>query len=146
MYVGGNRIYRQAVAPGPVEVGNLSYLLGQRDMRVVVRDAFGRERQLDLPFYFGARALAPGLQDFSYSVGAVREHVGVPGDEYGAGAFSAAHRIGETVLLVLYALGPEGPGGCNPLALSRVITGLRQIGLDSEARAIGMEAAIAAGV
>jgi hypothetical protein len=59
---------------------------------------------------------------------------------------AAAHRIGETVLLALYALGPEGPGGCNPLALSRVITGLRQIGLDSEARAIAMEAAIAAGV
>jgi len=59
---------------------------------------------------------------------------------------AAAHRIGETVLLSLYALGPEGPGGCNPLALSRVIAGLRQIGLDSEARAIAIEAAIAAGV
>ena len=42
--------------------------------------------------------------------------------------------------------GPRGRRGCNPLALSRVITGLRQIGLDSEARAIAMEAAIAAGV
>ena len=103
VYAGGNRIYRQAVAPGPVEVGNLSYLLGQRDLRVVVRDAFGRERQLELPFYFGARALAPGLQDFSYSVGAVRESVGVPGDEYGASAFSAAHRIGVNDALTLGA-------------------------------------------
>jgi hypothetical protein len=59
---------------------------------------------------------------------------------------STAHRIGETVLLSLYALGPEGPAGCNPLALSRVIMGLRQIGYDSEARAIAIEAAVAAGV
>ena len=58
---------------------------------------------------------------------------------------AAAHRIGETVLLSLYALGPEGPAGCNPLALSRVIAGLRQIGYDSEARAIAIEAAVAAG-
>jgi hypothetical protein len=59
---------------------------------------------------------------------------------------AAAHRIGETVLLSLDALGPEGPAGCNPLALARVIAGLRQIGFDSEARAIAIEAAIAAGV
>jgi hypothetical protein len=59
---------------------------------------------------------------------------------------AAAHRIGETVLLSLYALGPEGPAGCNPLALARVIAGLRQIGFDSEARANAIEAAIAAGV
>jgi hypothetical protein len=58
----------------------------------------------------------------------------------------AARRVGETVLLSLYALGPEGPAGCNPLALARVITGLRQIGFDSEARAIAIEAAVAAGV
>jgi len=69
-----------------------------------------------------------------------------PGLLFALSDAAAAHRIGETVLLALYALGPEGPGGCNPLALSRVITGLRQIGLDSEARAIAMEAAIAAGV
>jgi hypothetical protein len=56
------------------------------------------------------------------------------------------HRIGETVLLALYALGPGGPAGCNPLSLSRVIASLRLIGLDNEARAIAIEAAIAAGV
>jgi hypothetical protein len=55
-------------------------------------------------------------------------------------------RIGETVLRALYALGPDGPGGANPIILSRIIASLRQIGLDSEARAIAIEAAIAAGV
>ena len=69
-----------------------------------------------------------------------------PGLLFALSDAAAAHRIGETVLLALYALGPEGPGGCNPLSLSRVIAGLRQIGLDSESRAIAMEAAIAAGV
>jgi hypothetical protein len=69
-----------------------------------------------------------------------------PGLLFALSAAAAAHRIGETVLLALYALGPEGPGGCNPLSLARVIAGLREIGLDSESRAIAMEAAIAAGV
>jgi hypothetical protein len=65
---------------------------------------------------------------------------------FNLGDAAAAHRIGETVLLSLYALGPEGPAGCNPLSLARVIAALRQIGLDSEARAIALEAAVAAGV
>lgn len=65
---------------------------------------------------------------------------------FNLGDAAAAHRIGETVLLSLYALGPEGPAGCNPLALARVIAALRQVGLDSEARAIAIEAAVAAGV
>jgi hypothetical protein len=56
------------------------------------------------------------------------------------------HRIGETVLLVVYTLGASGPAACDPLALSRAIESLRRIGLDSEARAIAVEAAIAAGV
>jgi hypothetical protein len=50
------------------------------------------------------------------------------------------------VLLSLYALGDAGPGGANPIMLSRAISALRQVGLDSEARALALEAAIAAGV
>jgi hypothetical protein len=55
-------------------------------------------------------------------------------------------RIGETVLLSLCALGQGGPAGANPILLSRAISSLRQVGLDTEARAIAIEAAIAAGV
>jgi hypothetical protein len=65
---------------------------------------------------------------------------------FNLGDAAANRRIGETVLLSLYALGPDGPGGANPILLSRAISSLRQIGLDSEARAIAIEAAIAAGV
>lgn len=55
-------------------------------------------------------------------------------------------RIGETVLLSLCALGEGGPASANPILLSRAISSLRQVGLDVEARAIAIEAAIAAGV
>ncbi|MEE9250976.1 MAG: hypothetical protein V3U93_07605 [Alphaproteobacteria bacterium] len=55
-------------------------------------------------------------------------------------------RVGETVLLALLCLGGDGPAGANPLVLSAVISGLRQIGLDTEARALALEAAIGAGI
>ncbi|MFQ5764703.1 MAG: hypothetical protein ACE5GT_07235 [Rhodospirillales bacterium] len=55
-------------------------------------------------------------------------------------------RIGETVLLVLLALGEEGPAGADPLLLHQVLTSLRAIGLEKEARAMAVEAALAAGL
>ena len=65
---------------------------------------------------------------------------------FNLGDAAAKRRIGETVLLALYALGDAGPGGANPIMLSRSISALRLIGLDTEARALAIEAAIAAGV
>jgi hypothetical protein len=65
---------------------------------------------------------------------------------FNLGDAAHGHRIGETVLLALYALGEGGPAGANPILLSRAIDSLRQIGLDAEARAIATEAAVAAGV
>lgn len=61
------------------------------------------------------------------------------GDAAGAG------RLGETVMLALYVLGPEAPGGAHPIALSRALAALRQVGLEDEARAIAFEAALANG-
>jgi hypothetical protein len=53
--------------------------------------------------------------------------------------------LGETVLLSLIALGPGGTSTYHPLMVSAVIDALRVIGLEKEARAIALEAAVAAG-
>jgi hypothetical protein len=55
-------------------------------------------------------------------------------------------RLGETVLLSLLTMGDGGPGALEPTSLYRVIASLRLIGLDAEARALAIEAAIANGV
>jgi hypothetical protein len=55
-------------------------------------------------------------------------------------------RVGEAVLLALIALGTGGTSTNHPLTISAVIDALRAIGLENEARAVALEAAIAAGV
>ena len=55
-------------------------------------------------------------------------------------------RIGETVLLALTALGQGGPTQADPTLLRTVIESLRAVGLSAEARAIAIEAAVAAGI
>jgi len=55
-------------------------------------------------------------------------------------------RVAETVLLSLLALGEKGPAGANPLLLRQAIISIRAAGFDQEARAMAVEAALAAGL
>ena len=72
-YVGGTLVSRQQVAPGPFDIRNFSYFGGRRDVRVVVRDTFGREHTVAYPFYFANQGLAAGLHDYSYQAGWIRD-------------------------------------------------------------------------
>ncbi|WP_316977838.1 hypothetical protein [Shumkonia mesophila] len=59
---------------------------------------------------------------------------------------AAAGRIGETVLLSLVTLGDEGPAAVDPMALRDVLSRLRAVNLEADARALAVEAALAAGL
>ena len=57
---------------------------------------------------------------------------------------SEQKEAGRTIILVLQALGPDGPEGANILALSDAIRGLKRAGLEADARRLAMEALFAA--
>jgi len=59
---------------------------------------------------------------------------------------SEADRVGETVLMSLLALGDKSIAGAAPLTITTVIAALRRVGLETEARALALEAAIGAGL
>jgi hypothetical protein len=52
----------------------------------------------------------------------------------------------ETVLVAMLALGQAGPTQVNPTVLRQVVMSLRMVGLPEEARALAIEAAVAAGL
>lgn len=62
------------------------------------------------------------------------------------GDAAAAGRRGETVLLAVTALGAAAPAGSHPLALGYAVSALNAVGLGTEARALAIEAALAAGL
>jgi len=62
------------------------------------------------------------------------------------GAAKQRSRVGETVLLTLLALGSDGPAGAEPLLLRQALNSLRAAGFEGEARAMAVEAALAAGL
>ena len=56
---------------------------------------------------------------------------------------AAEGRVGETIIYALLVLGETGPSDANPVTLGAVVGALRQVGLESDARAIALEAMLA---
>jgi len=92
--INGQVVSREQVAPGRLQVNNLPMTLGRNDAQVIVRDAFGVERQLSSTFYLSTSALAKGVQDYQYSFGFQRLGVGEYSWSYRAPAALARHRVG----------------------------------------------------
>lgn len=67
-------------------------------------------------------------------------------DEINVAPAKVSTRKAETILLSLLALGEDGPAGANPILIRQVILSIRAAGFDKEARAIAVEAALAAGL
>lgn len=59
---------------------------------------------------------------------------------------AGAGRLGETVLISLMVLGGGGLADVEPVTFSRVLGHLRGVGLEAEARALAVEAALAVGI
>lgn len=55
-------------------------------------------------------------------------------------------QVGEVVMLSAIVLGDDGASGADPIILGHILKGLVSIGLEKEARALAVEAAVAAGL
>ncbi len=94
--VNGQVVSREQVAPGRLEVRNLPLTLGRNDAQVIIRDAFGVERELSSTYYLTTTTLAKGVQDYQYSVGFRREAIGEESWDYRTPVALARHRVGIT--------------------------------------------------
>lgn len=113
VFVGGTRVFRERLAPGSYSLSNFNHYGGRRDVRIVVRDAFGHEQEIESPYYFTDRVLAAGLQEYRYHAGLLRENYGQPGDTYGPLALSASHRYGVSDHLTVGGRGEYAEGRAN---------------------------------
>lgn len=94
IYLDDMRLRSEKIDPGQFEFKNLNYYGGRHDLKMLIRDSFGREQVIAYPYYFSNRNLRQGLHDYSYNVGRIRTGVGTSHDEYGEWAVSAYHQYG----------------------------------------------------
>jgi len=101
VYIGNARAYSTQVAPGPFSLSNLPVPVGAGNVRVVVRDLFGKESAVVVPYVRYDAMLKKGLHDFSYEAGFLRRDYAVESNAYGDWAAVATHRYGVTDWLTL---------------------------------------------
>lgn len=94
VYVNDVLIRRVPVDPGEFQLNNISPLAGAGSTRYVVRDAYGREQRIESHYYSSSGVLAPGLSEYNYGVGLVRQGLGSESFNYGAPAVIGRHRFG----------------------------------------------------
>jgi len=80
-----NNVLRQTtqVPSGPFAIENVPPMSGAGDIRMVVRDIFGRETVITRSFFSSNRLLAPGLSDWSLEGGRLRHDMGSSTSYYG---------------------------------------------------------------
>jgi outer membrane usher protein len=94
VFVNNALVARQQVPPGPFSFSNVPVVTGSGDVRLVVRDVFGREQVITRPFYTSPVLLREGLVDSSYEFGFLREELGIHSNSYGGWVGSATYRRG----------------------------------------------------
>ncbi|GAB3774234.1 fimbria/pilus outer membrane usher protein [Ramlibacter monticola] len=101
VYIGNAKAYSTQVRPGPFSVSNLPVPVGAGNVQVVVRDLFGKESTVVVPYVRYDEMLKKGLHDFSYEAGVLRRDYAVESNSYGDWAAVATHRYGVTDWLTL---------------------------------------------
>lgn len=87
--VNNQRQQIQPVEPGPFSIVHVPVVTGAGEINLVVRDMLGVETLVTQNYYTSPRLLAPGLSDFSFEAGWLRENYGSRSSDYGA-LFAAA--------------------------------------------------------
>ncbi len=101
VYVNGALVRTEQIQPGAFELNNLQVGGGKGLATYVIRDALGQEQRISIPFYVANSVLAKGFEEFTYSLGALREKVGLESWGYDRIAFMGTHRRGITDHLTL---------------------------------------------
>lgn len=86
----------QKIAPGPFTINNIPVVSGAGTLNVLTKNVFGQQIVTTIPYYASNSLLKPGLQDFSYQFGFVRENYGINSNDYGPLIGIVNDRLGVT--------------------------------------------------
>jgi outer membrane usher protein len=124
VWVNGSLARREALPPGSYDLWNLPVVSGANDVRVVVRDAFGRTQAVETSPYFGPALLAPGVHQYSVHAGVRRENLGSESFDYGDFLLVARERVGLSDRITAGARLEAGPGLASGGASASLVTSL----------------------
>lgn len=113
LYVDGLHQYSGQVEPGPFQLTTLPVVSGAGNAQIVMTDALGRSRTLDLSLYSTRQLLQRGLADWSVDLGVVRRNYGLASFDYGhepVASGSLRYGLTDSFTLEAHAEGTHGLG------------------------------------
>ena len=114
VYANQARTFSQEIAGGPFNINNIPIATGPGTVRIVLRDATGKETVTEYATYNSTNLLAPGLFDYSVEAGFARQYYGLYSSGYDGNPIgSASFRYGLTPRLTLEGHAEGGAGLAN---------------------------------
>ncbi len=96
LYVNNALVDSQKVPAGPFNIPNIPTINGQGMITVETTDLLGRQQIITVPYYASNQLLTPGLQEYGYEAGFVRNNYGIDSFDYGQAALIGTDRMGVT--------------------------------------------------
>ena len=114
VFANQTRPFSQDITGGPFNINNIPLTSGAGTMRIVLRDASGKETVTEYPYYTSTNLIAPGILDYSVETGVARQYYGLYSDVYDSNPIgSASFRYGVTPHLTLEGHAEGGAGLAN---------------------------------
>lgn len=96
LYVNNALANTEKVPTGPFTINNIPVVTGAGMVNVVTTNALGQQQVISLPYYTDPGLLKPGLQDFSYQLGWLRQNLGTQSNDYSQAVAVVSDRVGVT--------------------------------------------------
>lgn len=94
LYVNGLLKQTTQIPPGAFSLPAVPTQSQSGNVTLVVRDALGHQQIITTSFYAGSELLKAGLNDYSFSLGKIRENYGINSNDYGPFVAAALFRHG----------------------------------------------------
>ncbi len=94
IYVNDVLVDKRELPAGPFNAASLPVMNGSGNVRLVIRDIFGREMIIDRPYYINTLMLKPGLDEYQLGIGYQRLNQGQSSNDYGDPALAGFYRRG----------------------------------------------------
>lgn len=95
IYLNDMKLRSLDLQPGEFDIQNILTRTGAGEIVLKIKDAFGREYEILIPYYLSSNLLKTGIHEYSYNVGFKREDFGYESNEYNPNInLIASHRIG----------------------------------------------------
>ena len=111
LYVNNVMQSSRQIPPGPFSLSTAPIVAGDGEVSMRIRDIAGNEQIISQRFYASTALLSPGLSDFSFEGGFLRQNFGRESNDYGDFFASSSYRQGLTPQLTVEGSAQAQQGG-----------------------------------